>query len=100
MREQFCGRKGEHGGKLDDRIGARKDRMTRARVFIKNGGFAALGEISAHHADHRVAAAQFPRFSDEIHMPVVQGIVFANNAANFHFFLKPFTFRKNCIIIG
>ena len=85
--ENFRGGHAEHGGELDDGVGARKDRVAGAGVFVEHGHFAALGEIAAHDADGGVAAAVFFRLIEQVGVPVMKGIVFANDTANFHFIL-------------
>ena len=84
--KQFGGRAGKGDGQFDDGVRARKDGVFCPRVFFQNGHFSALGKFPAHHAHDGVAAAAFFCLVQQVNVSVVQGIVFANNAANFHFF--------------
>ena len=74
--------------------------MPRAGIFAEKSDFAALGKVSAHNTDDGVAVTLFFCPFDEVGVPVMEGIIFANYAANFHFRLqKTFTFFVGYIIM-
>ena len=80
------GRGGKEDGQLDDGVRPRQNGVAGPCIAPEQRRFAPLGEAAAHHADDGVAAAACTRLLQQVGVPVMKGIVFANYAANFHFF--------------
>ena len=80
------GRGGKDDGQFDDGVRPRQNGVAGPCIAPEQRRFAPLGEAAAHHADDGVAAAACTRLLQQVGVPVMKGIVFANYAANFHFF--------------
>ncbi|MNP79028.1 hypothetical protein D3C76_1767720 [compost metagenome] len=65
-------------------IGACVQRHLGARPFTYDGGFATLEKRAAHDCNNGVCAASPPSFLQMINMPIVQGVIFSNDAYGFH----------------
>ena len=61
-----------------------RDAMTRFFPFIKNGGFSALCEKTAHHTYCIIGLNNLLGNIDMMNMPVMHGIIFRNYAQYFH----------------
>ena len=68
---------------------ARRKRQFRPQMLFRHGGLAPLDEVSAHHR-HHMGDTGFADGFDLIGMPLVKGIVFRHDTADFHPFSPPF----------
>ena len=82
--KQFGGGGGKDGGEFENGVGARQYGVSRPFVPAANRRFSPLHETPAHDAHDRVAARKPLCFLQLIEMSEVEGVVFANNPANFH----------------
>ena len=58
--------------------------MVRALPFVENRRAAALCEAAAHHSDDASTGVMLPYGIDLVNMPVMEGIVFCNDADGVH----------------
>ena len=71
-------------GILDDQVGTILQGHACTGIFIHDGRFAALDKIAAHDDDYIVGAGDATSLCDMVGVAVVEGIVFCDDACNFH----------------
>ena len=84
LRKALRARHGKRGRDLGDDVGAAHDRPFGTGVFIGAGRLAALHEVAGHRDDAEVRARLFFGFLHVVDVPVVQRIVFRNDADHTH----------------
>ena len=82
--EIFCASGGGSSGKLQDEIGSVFESHFRPGVFIYDGRFSALHEISTHDHEKPVGSGELPGSGEVIGVALVEGIVFGDDTGDFH----------------
>ena len=88
-------------GDLQDQVCPGLQNLLCADIFVENGGFAALYEVTAHGGDDIVCLCDPARLAQNECMTFVKRVAFHNDACNFHRFQpfvccrrKPTAFRR------
>lgn len=80
-----AGRQGNFGGKLQHQVSAAEQGGLGTDGFIHDGRSAPLDVIAAHQAHNGgISSAARPDVPELAQMPIVEGVIFANNADRFH----------------
>ena len=75
---------GKGRGQFEHGVRAAQKRHARARPLGEHGRLPALGEAAAQTDDQPLAVREMPRFPQMMQMPVVEGIVFGDDAGDGH----------------
>ncbi|MBP3434475.1 MAG: hypothetical protein J6K50_04295 [Clostridia bacterium] len=92
--EKFGVGSSEKRGQFQNDVRAREERVFGSDMFFQDRRLAALDEISAHQTHDRVRARKLARGGELVEMTVMEGVIFANYRANFHFISFHFLYNK------